>query len=224
MTLRVVSYNVHSLRDDLSALAAVVRGLDPDVLIVQEAPRRWRWRTKCAQLADSFGLVMGAGGLPSLGNVIMTSLRVRVRETWCLRYPLTPGRHMRGAVFARCEVPGREPFTVAGSHLSTDDAERPRQAALLAPALAAVREPIVVGLDLNETPDGSSWGLLTERLADAAVLAGRGDAGTFPCRAPDRRLDAVLLDPCWELRDYRVHETAQAVLASDHYPLVVDLA
>ncbi|MBV1852528.1 endonuclease/exonuclease/phosphatase family protein [Catellatospora tritici] len=224
MTLRVVSYNVHSLRDDLSALASVVRDLDPDVLIVQEAPRRWRWRTKCAQLADSFGLVMGAGGLPGLGNVIMTNLRVRVREHWCLRYPLTPGRHLRGAVFARCEVYGRDPFVVVGSHLSTDDVERPAQAALLRPALAAVREPIVVGLDLNETPGGPSWGLLTEELADAAALAGRGDQGTFPTHGVDRRLDAILLDRRLELVDYRVHETEQAVRASDHYPLVVDLA
>ncbi len=50
--LRVVSYNVHSQRDDTAALAAVVRGPTPDVVIVQEGPRRFRWRQKSATLAD----------------------------------------------------------------------------------------------------------------------------------------------------------------------------
>ncbi len=222
MSVRVVSYNVHSLRDDLSALSAVVRGLAPDVLIVQEAPRRWRWRTKCADLAASFGMVMAVGGMPSLGNVIMTSLRVRVLDQWCMRYPLTPGRHMRGACFARLEIPGRAPFVVVGSHLSTDDAERPAQAALLKPALA-LDDPVVVGLDLNECPDGSSWQLLTDRLADAAALADLEDRHTFPTPNPTRRIDAILLDPRLELRRYRVITSDEADRASDHYPLVVDI-
>ncbi|MEV0455448.1 endonuclease/exonuclease/phosphatase family protein [Catellatospora methionotrophica] len=222
MSVRVVSYNVHSLRDDLGALAGVVRGLAPDVLIVQEAPRRWRWRTKCADLAASFGMVMAAGGMPSLGNVIMTNLRVRVLEQWCMRYPLTPGRHMRGACFARLEVPGRGPFVVVGSHLSTDDAERPAQAALLKPALA-LDDPVIVGLDLNETPDGSSWELLTDRLADAAALAHREDRHTFPTPNPTRRIDAILLDPRLELGRYQVVTSDAADRASDHYPLVVDI-
>lgn len=222
MSLRVVSYNVHSLRDDLSALAAVVRGLAPDVLIVQEAPRRWRWRTKCADLAASFGMFMAVGGMPSLGNVIMTNLRVRVLDQWCMRYPLTPGRHMRGACFARLEAPGRAPFVVVGSHLSTDDAERPAQAALLKPALA-LDDPVIVGLDLNESPDGSSWQLLTDRLADAAALADREDHHTFPTPHPTRRIDAILLDPRLELGGYEVVTSDEADRASDHYPLVVDL-
>ncbi len=224
MSLRVVSYNVHSLRDDLGALAAVVRGLAPDVLIVQEAPRRWRWRTKCADLAHSFGMYMAAGGLPSLGNVIMTNLRVRVLDQWCMRYPLTPGRHLRGAVFTRLEVPGRAPFAVVGTHLSTDDAERPAQAELLRPAIDALADPVIVGLDLNECPDGGCWPLLTGRLLDAAELAGQGHRGTFPVPHPTRRIDALLVDPRLELREYRVVDTPEADRASDHYPILVDLA
>ncbi|HET9516086.1 MAG TPA: endonuclease/exonuclease/phosphatase family protein, partial [Actinoplanes sp.] len=117
--LRVLSYNVHGLRDDRAALRAVVRDLAPDVMVVQEAPRRLRWRYRCAALADDLGMVVGAGGLPSLGNLLLTTLRVRVHETSCLRFPLTPGRHLRGAVFARCSVGGTS-FTVSGSHLATD--------------------------------------------------------------------------------------------------------
>ena len=49
--LRVLSYNVHGQRDDVAALGRLVRDLAPDIAIIQEAPRRFRWRQKCAQLA-----------------------------------------------------------------------------------------------------------------------------------------------------------------------------
>jgi len=217
--LRVVSYNVHSLRDDREALSAVVRSLEPDVLIVQEAPRRFRWRTKCARLAHSFGLYYAAGGLPGLGNLILTSLRVRVVETWCLRYPLVAGRHMRGVAFARCTVPGAAPFVIAGSHLSTYDGERPGQAGLLLPALGAASDPVILGIDLNESDSGDSWKLLATDLVDL----GRDSGDTFPAGAPDRRIDAILADRRIGLDRFEVASTPDAPRASDHLPLVADL-
>lgn len=218
--VRLVSYNVHSLRDDLTALACVVRSLGPDIAVVQEAPRRFRWRQKCADLAHSFGLYYAEGGLPSLGNLIMTNLRVRVTNSWSLKYPLTAGRHMRGAAFARCTVPGLAgSFLVAGSHLSTDDGERLGQASLLQPYLRASREPLILAADLNEPDSGSSWQLL----ADGLVDVGAGGPNTFPASAPDRRIDALFVSPGLKVTDYRVISSPEAVRASDHLPLVVDL-
>jgi endonuclease/exonuclease/phosphatase family metal-dependent hydrolase len=222
--LRLLSYNVHGLSDDQDALAAVVRAAEPDVVVIQEAPRRFRWRSKCAALAGRFGLVVAGGGLPALGNLVLTSLRVRAHEETCLRYPLTPGRHMRGAVLVRCSVGGTR-FVVAGSHLATDATERPGQADFLRKALAEVGEPLLVGLDLNEGPDGSAWRSLTEGagLVDAAVAVGRPDQPTFPVAAPRRRIDAVLVDPRCEVVDYRVFDPPEARRASDHFPLLVDV-
>src|SRR5262245_19724793 len=99
VAVRVVSYNIHGQRDDRAALVEVVRGLAPDVLLVQEGPRRLRWRTRSADLANRCRLVYAAGGEPALGNVAMVSMRAQVVDTWCVQFPLTPGRHMRGAVF-----------------------------------------------------------------------------------------------------------------------------
>jgi endonuclease/exonuclease/phosphatase family metal-dependent hydrolase len=217
--LRVVSYNVHSLRDDRRALATVVRDLDPDVLIVQEAPRRLRWRTRCAELASDFAMVYATGGLPSLGNLILTSHRVRVYDTWALRYPLVPGRHMRGAAFARCAV-GRAPFVVVGTHLATDAAERPGQARELRKALVNADAPVVLGGDLNEEPGGPSRRLIAEGLAEAA---GGNTTPTYPVHAPERRIDALLVDPAVEVTGYRVADTPAAHRASDHFPVVAEL-
>ncbi len=213
--LRAVTYNVHGLRDDRTALVEVVRELAPDVLILQEAPRRLRWRVRNAHLAHDLGLVYVAGGAPSLGNVILTSLRVRVQESWALRYPLTPGRHMRGAVFARCHLEAGS-FVVAGSHLSTDPVERPAQAGRLAAALAGIDQPVILGADLNEPPGGPAWAALTGRLTDQD-----GSSVTFP--PTGLRIDAVLVDPRITVKRYQVAQPPAARRASDHLPVVADL-
>lgn len=221
--IRVMSYNIHSSRDDLTALAAVIRAEAPDVLLVQEAPRRFRWRSKNARLARAWGLLYAEGGLWGVGNAAFTTLRVNVHDTWCVRFPLTPGRHLRGAVFARCSV-GRSRFVAVGTHLSLDAAERASQAALLKEQLTALDEPYVVCGDLNEDADGAGWRTLAEGLTDAADSRGCGDLKTFSCAAPRRRIDAVLVDPRLEVLDFRLVDTPQSRRASDHFPLVAELA
>ncbi|OZV84637.1 endonuclease [Micromonospora echinospora] len=220
--LRVVSYNIHTQRDDTAALAEVVRAARPDVVIVQEGPRRFRWRSKCAALAESFGLVVGAGGLPALGNLLLTSLRVRVHATRCQRFPLTPGRHLRGAAFAECAVGGAR-FVLAGTHLSTDPAERPDQAALFRAEVEAARWPVLVGADLNEGPGGAAWRTIADGLTDAAVAADRADRLTYSCADPRRRIDALFVDPRITVVDYDVVDTPQTRRASDHFPVLADL-
>ncbi len=221
-SLRVVSYNVHSLRDDRHALVEVVRDLAPDVVILQEAPRRLRWRSRCADLAHDFGLVVAAGGQPALGNLLATNLRVRVHDTYCLRYPLTPGRHLRGAAFAHCSI-GGTPFLLAGSHLSTDPAERPAQAALLKKELAGADAPVVFGGDLNEEAAGAAWRTVAEGLVDVAAAAGGAELPTFSRTDPRRRIDALFVTENIEVLRCDVPRTGAVRLASDHFPVVADV-
>nr|WP_221376174.1 endonuclease/exonuclease/phosphatase family protein [Actinoplanes polyasparticus] len=215
--LRVVSYNVHGLKDDRAALTGVIRELAPDVLVVQEAPRRFRWRHKCAALADDVGMVVAAGGLPSLGNLLLVSLRVAVHETWCMRYPLTPGRHLRGAAFARGSVRGGQ-FTVSGSHLATDPAERPVQAALWKQELSRAEGPVIAAADLNEGPGGGAW-----RTVEDGFVSFREAPPTFPATLPNRRIDGIFLTPDITIEKYEVVESEQARRASDHLPVVADV-
>ncbi|MDT5030843.1 MAG: hypothetical protein QOC94_1014 [Actinoplanes sp.] len=215
--LRVVSYNVHGLRDDRAALTSLVRDLAPDVVIVQEAPRRFRWRHKCAALADDFGLVVGAGGLPSLGNLLLVSLRLRVHESWSLKYPLTPGRHLRGAAFARCSVYGAT-FTISGSHLAIDPVERPAQAARWKAELTGVEGPMIAAGDLNEGPGGGAWRTVADgfRPNGSTVL-------TFPATLPRVQLDSIFVTPDISVESYEVIDSDRARRASDHLPVVADL-
>jgi len=217
VSLRVMSYNVHGLADDRAALIELVRELAPDVLVVQEAPRRFRWRHKCAAFADDAGLVVAAGGLPALGNLVLVSLRVKVHETWCMRFPLTPGRHLRGAAFVRGSVRGGR-FTVSGSHLATDPAERPGQAALWKDALDAIEGPVIAAGDLNEGPGGGAWRTLEDGLVSSA--AGRF---TYPATLPARLIDGLFVTPDITIEKYEVVESDLARRASDHLPVLADL-
>lgn len=221
--LRVLSYNIQSQRGDQIALRAVIQAIAPDVAVIQEGPRRFRWRQRIATLAHSTDLLYAAGGLPGLGNVVLTNTRVRVDETWEARYPLTPGRHLRAAVFARCSL-GRFTFVVAGSHLSLDPGERLLQAGQLKGELAGLRHPVVIGCDVNETSDGPAWSTLAEGLVDSALAAQRGGQATFPSSRPRARIDAVFIDPSWQLVGYQVVDTPETRAASDHLPIVVDFA
>jgi len=214
--LRVLTYNVRGLKDDRAALVGLVRELEPDAVIVQEAPRRFRWRHKCAALADDFGMVVAAGGLPALGNLLLVSLRLRVHETWCLRYPLTPGRHLRGAAFADCSVRGAR-FILSGSHLATDPVERPAQAARWKQELSRLDGPVIAAGDLNEGPGGGAWRTVADGLITAESPA------TFPATLPRLRLDAIFVTPDVTVEKYDVVDTDRARRASDHLPVVADL-
>lgn len=221
MRVRVVSWNVHGLRDDREALYRAVRDVAPDLVFVQEAPRRLRWRSRCADLARRCGLFFGAGGAPAIGNLIMVGQRVRVLHDRALRFPLTPGRHLRGVAFADCELAGGVGFTAVGTHLGTVPAERAEQAERLTGVLAAQGRPLVLGADLNETPGGPVWSQLTG--ATLTDPAGGPGSATYPASGPRRRLDTLLLAGC-DAEDYAVIDSDDTRAASDHLPVLADIS
>jgi endonuclease/exonuclease/phosphatase family metal-dependent hydrolase len=224
--VRITTYNIHSLRDDRAALDATVREIAPDVLAVQESMRWFNPFTWFVNLARHFGMTRSFGGLRSQGNVILTGSRVTVHKVRFVRYPLAFGHYPRGAVFLQGSV-GGAPFLMAASHLSPDPAMRLRQAGLFKQALdeacAETDGPAFVGIDVNEDPDGPAWQVVADGLVDTAVATGQGDVPTFPTGHPDRRIDAVFVDPRVTIAGYRVVDTAQSRAASDHFPVVADV-
>jgi endonuclease/exonuclease/phosphatase family metal-dependent hydrolase len=204
--VRVLCYDVNGLRGDRGAMDAMVRELAPDVVIVQGAPRRVRWRTRCADMADRFGLVYAGGGEPSLGNVVLVSMRVSVREVRYVQYPLVAGQLFRGAILARCAVAGM-PFVVAGSQFAAVPGQRHTQAAILAAVLSDVDDLLVLGADVNEEVGGPAWRIL----ADGRSVAGSAGGAT------------IVVDSRVEVGECHVVDTPEARRASTHLPLVADL-
>ncbi|MEV6951373.1 endonuclease/exonuclease/phosphatase family protein [Streptomyces sp. NPDC051183] len=189
--IRVLSYNIRSLRDDEEALARVIRACAPDLVFVQEAPRFFRWRKHAARLAAKSELVVLSGGATAAGPLLLCSLRAFVERTEDVLLPLTPGRHRRGFATAVVRF-GQARVGVVSAHLSLDPTERRAQADLLLERLAAMDAPYGIAAgDINEGPAGPSFTRLAGALQDCHAVAPWGGGPTFPSRAPDRRIDAV---------------------------------
>lgn len=189
--IRVLSYNVRSLRDDEDALARVVRACAPDLVFVQEAPRFFRWRKHAARLAAKTDLVVLGGGATAAGPLLLCSLRAFVERTEDVLLPLTPGLHRRGFATAVVRF-GAARVGVVSAHLSLDATERAAQADLLLERVRALDTPhAIAAADVNETPGGPAFGRLSDTLQDCWTTAPWGGGNTFPSAAPSRRIDAV---------------------------------
>lgn len=219
--LRVLTYNVRSLRDDVEELAAIVRSCAPDVVCIQEAPRFLRWRSKRAKLARECGLVVATADRPA-GLLIMTSLRATILDTSFALLPLSNGKHRRAVETARIEVAGLQ-WRIASIHLSTDAGERTRHLEPLRSALSSDDPPpLVVAGDVNEGPGGPVFAAFTERMRmqDCFAVAGSGDGATSPAAGPHQRIDAVFAAPGITVHSCEVVAPGAAARASDHLPVL----
>ncbi|WP_370892223.1 endonuclease/exonuclease/phosphatase family protein [Janibacter sp. GXQ6167] len=218
--LRVASYNVRALQDDVGALVRTIRAIDPDVLCVQEIPRFWPIAMRVTDLARRTGLVWAGRETRSGQTSILTSPRVRTLQVSHHRLPTVSRLDARGFAIARVAPFGGSPVSVASVHLSLDPAERVRHARTILDVLSSAGDPMLVGGDLNEQEDGPAWALLTERLRPVSVIE-----ATYPSWGPDRVLDAILASPDLTAHDHApVQLVAQDLVAgTDHLPIWVDV-
>jgi endonuclease/exonuclease/phosphatase family metal-dependent hydrolase len=220
--LRLLTYNVRSLRDDVAALSRVVRECAPDVVAVQEAPRFLRWRSRRAALARRCGLLVGTADRVG-GLCVLTTLRARVLGTTHVLLPKTPRLHQRAVVIATVEVDGAR-WRVATVHLSVDAGERARHLPSLWSALGpGAADPLVVAGDINEDPDGPVFADIAARLQDGFAVSGEGDGATSPARSPRRRIDAVFAERPIEVVSCRAVDVPGVEVASDHRPVLAVL-
>ncbi|MFI7021044.1 endonuclease/exonuclease/phosphatase family protein [Streptomyces sp. NPDC050164] len=190
-TLRVLSYNIRSMRDDTDALARVIRACAPDLVLLQEAPRFFRWRKKLARLARACDLTILTGGATAAGPAILCSLRATVERTEDVLLPLTPGLHRRGFATAVVRFAGTR-LGVLSCHLSLQKDERYDQAGMLLYRLAGMGvEHAIAGGDLNERPEGPTFRRLADALQDCHATAPWGGEHTWTPTDPYQRIDAI---------------------------------
>ncbi|MXM68655.1 endonuclease [Streptomyces sp. HUCO-GS316] len=189
--IRVLSYNIRSLRDDTAALARVITACTPDLVLIQEAPRFFRWRKKLARLAAASGQVILSGGATAAGPAILCSLRATVERTEDVLLPLTPGQHRRGFATAVVRFGGAR-LGVLSCHLSLQKDERYEQGGMLLDRLAGMGvEHAVAGGDINERPGGPAFTRLAAGLQDCWAAAPWGGEYTWTPGNPFQRIDAI---------------------------------
>lgn len=216
MIVRVVSWNLHGLRAGVDAVATVLAGAEPDVVLLQETGGR----ADLARLAAALELRTSVD--PSV------PLRRRVRNAVAVRKPWTieathhvrfPGSWWspRGAAVADVGL-GPARLRAISAHLGLRAAERARHVRDLVAEVDRYNGPSVLGVDLNAAPHQPPGLFLAERMHDVwepSIGAGL----TYPAQAPRARIDYVFATGQLTVRDAEVVPTD----ASDHLPIVAEL-
>ncbi|MFF0016020.1 endonuclease/exonuclease/phosphatase family protein [Streptomyces sp. NPDC005374] len=229
VVVRVLSYNIRSMRDDTDALARVIRACEPDLVLIQEAPRFFRWRKKLARLASASGLVILTGGGSAAGPAILCNLRATVERTEDVLLPLTPGRHRRGFATAVIGIAGAR-LGVLSCHLSLDEGERHDQAGMLLDRLAGLGvDHAIAGGDLNDRPGSRTFTRLATNLQDCWATSPSGGEHTWTRSGPPRRIDAIFATKGIEVVGCGVPTNLPGVTgkdlraATDHLPVLATL-
>jgi endonuclease/exonuclease/phosphatase family metal-dependent hydrolase len=217
--LRVATYNTRDFLGDAQLAARLVQAVDPDVLCLQEVPRRlfagWRLR----RFARRCGLRTTGSHRGSGGTTVLVSERVRLADAEHRRLPVRWPDRTRGWARARVALPSGATLTAASVHLSLRAEERERHVGQVLAALADTG-PLVVAGDLNEEDGGAR-----RRLVGSGLRPLAPEGPTFPAATPRRRLDVILASPELQVLPRREVAVPDAVWqrASDHRPAWVDL-
>lgn len=237
-----MTYNVHRCIGDDGVLspgrvADVIARWEPDVVALQELDVGHARTGR----ADQPGLIARRLGMgyyfhPAIrsedehyGDAILSRYPMRlVRAGPLPTVPGRPGLERRGALWAAVSCAGRE-VQVLNTHLGLGPAERFAQVeALLGPEWLgdpACGAPRVFCGDFNAWPLSTVYRRVTRVLRDAQSHRTHGwPRNTFPSRWPLLRIDHVFLSRDWSVRAVRVPRTRLTRIASDHLPVVVEVA
>jgi endonuclease/exonuclease/phosphatase family metal-dependent hydrolase len=220
--VQAVTYNVRGFRDGRGRVAAVVRELAPDVLLLQETGSRRDLR----RFAGDIGMRVASDPRSPLRRRVKNA--VLLAEPWrfgsidLIRFPEARRWYPRGALVARATAATGAIWAVS-VHFGLTGAERTGQAASLIDLVATLDGGLViVGGDLNATPDMRATARIAAALRDAWADAGHGAGATFPAFAPAARIDYVFVGSAGVIAGATVGAEG-ASEASDHLPVAVDL-
>jgi len=226
-TLRIASYNIRKAvgtdrRRDPQRILGIIADLEADIVVLQEADRRFGERASVLPIRDieaQTGLVpirLSTGG-PSLGwhgNSILLKPSVKIVEL--CRFDL-PGIEPRGAVIADLIV-RNTPLRVIAVHLGLLRSSRRRQLSTLIEKLGTLdATPTLVAGDLNEWSLRVGLGRIAHQFTIHAP--GKSFHASFPLAA----LDRIALDQYLEPHAGGVLDTLITRRASDHLPIWMDI-
>lgn len=237
--VRLLTYNVHGCRgtDGIvspARIAEVIAHYEPDIVALQELDVA-RLRSGGVDQATEIAkiLQMTAHFHPAMhvmeekyGDAILTAWPSRM-----IRGAGLPGlgwyRRLepRGALLAEIETP-EGMLRIVNTHLGLLPQEQRAQAhALLGPDwIGGCADPIVLMGDFNFLPDTAAYRALTRRLRDVQRCLLLRRCATFPARRPVLRIDHVFVSAGVEVRHVEAGQRQPARIASDHLPLIVDIA
>lgn len=231
--VRIATYNIHRCRGmDRRTLpvriAEVIRSLDADVVALQEVIGAG---PAGAGQAEELGAALGMGWVMApvrhlrshlFGNVVLSRFPIVHHSQYDLTWRTCEPRACQRADL---DVGGPAPLHIYNVHLGTAVLERRYQA----PRLAAfvhdrrVTGPKIILGDFNEWLRGLATNTLSALFESIDIYAHLKRRRTYPGIFPVLHLDHIYYEGRVEVRGLELVRTRQALMASDHLPLVADL-
>jgi endonuclease/exonuclease/phosphatase family metal-dependent hydrolase len=224
-----MTYNMHSGRGtddryDVGRVADVIASYSPDIVALQEVDVG-RIRSGCvdqaAQLAARLGMEAHfaaalENGSSQYGIATLTRLPTLAARKILLPTRLQLRSEPRCALATRHRLDDSE-LEMINTHLSTLFRERSGQVAAIAAAFEC--DALVIAGDFNMTPLSPAYRLLRRGMHSATWMA-----RTWPSYAPIVPIDHILYRGRLRLLDGRAWRQGPARVASDHLPVVAELA
>ena len=241
MAFRLVTYNVHGCRGtdgqvSPARITEVIAATGADVVALQEVDfnrRRSGYEHQAEVIAAKLSMDFHfhpAWHLAEeeLGDAVLSRLPLRLMRAGALPSRSRWKRERRGALWVGVEEAGRT-VALINTHLALNRQDRLAQTeALFGPDWLGHAEcgPLLVLCgDFNALPGSRVHRRVLERLRDVhAGLMVRESRRTFPTRYPMASLDYVFLSAEFNVRHVEVVRTPVSRVASDHYPLLVELS
>lgn len=240
VSLRVVTYNVHSCRGgdgriSPTRIARVLERLDPDVVALQELDsghERSRGEDQLAVIAERLKMYAYfcpavTSGHAKYGHGVLSRQPIRlIRRAVLPRGGRTRGEP-REAMWVTLPWLGRE-VQLLSTHLGLGSAEQAAQIAhLLEPEWLGgigTDQPVILCGDMNFPPGSREYRRLATMMRDVQACApGHLARRTFPARWPLRRIDHIFVSSHFEVCGVKVLEDHLTRMASDHLPVAADL-
>jgi endonuclease/exonuclease/phosphatase family metal-dependent hydrolase len=240
--VRVLVYNIHAGKDaagvdNLAGVAALIRDTRADLVLLQEVDQGTRRSGNVDQpavLAERTGFHVAFGSaLDYDGGRYGVAILARWPITFdtLIHLPVDPpqaraggSREPRGALRADIATPYGA-ITVFNTHIdaSAEDTWRRQEARVVAALVSearAIRPLVLLGGDLNSTPESAvQQDLRATGLRDAFAECGRGPGLTFPSDSAVKRIDYLYLAGRIGCTVAEVPKTR----VSDHLPLLVEV-
>ena len=240
-----MTYNVHGCvgldrRLDVGRVAAVIAREAPDVVGLQELDvnrSRSGGVDQAHAIAERLGMAVSFNSAlirvrvaeERYGDAVLSRLPLRQVASGPLpRPPRVPGLEDRGALWVEVEAPGGRRLQVITTHLGLVPLEQRLQVeALLGPEwmmAATARGPTLLIGDFNATSRYAAYRRLAGAYADMQLGLAPTTVATFPARLPLLRIDHIFASPGVRALDVWAPNGALARAASDHLPLVAEIA
>jgi endonuclease/exonuclease/phosphatase family metal-dependent hydrolase len=242
-TLRVMTYNAHRCIgcDGVLAparIARVIAEYEPDVVALQELDVGHA-RTRHG---DQPALIAGLLKMDYHFHPAIAVAEERYGDAILSRHPMTlvragplptlphsPWLERRGALLVRVACRGHTVYCL-NTHLGLSRRERLAQVeALLGPEWLGRPDcdgPRILCGDFNAWPSSPAYRRVRQEMGDAQAQrrCRRGPCGTYPSRCPFLRIDHVFHSRELTVRGADVPRTRLTRIASDHLPLLVEVA